>query len=200
MTCAIDELHDEKVQPFELPELVHTDDVRVTQSCQRAGLAAEALGRAHAAAGRQHLQGDQPIERRLPSLVNGTHAASAQQLEHLKLRKQARNLGQLRWFEPDPGLGLDRLGPDALGKQAGRAKARQGPAGIGWPQLGHGFVRFKLVVMASMRSLPTTEAFSESCYWKFSVSAMGRECVTPTSHFLPLPTSARFAGHECCRH
>ena len=102
---AVDELHQQVVQAARLAEVVDGDDVRVLKAREGARLAREALGEARVArdGGRQNLERDQSVEPRLPRLVDGAHAALADQFEDLELRKERAQVVYCRRRESSPG-------------------------------------------------------------------------------------------------
>jgi len=72
-------LHDEEVRAALRIEIVDGGDVGVIEFRQRAGFVVEATARGiiGESAGMEELDGDVTIEVRVPSKVNGTHAAAA---------------------------------------------------------------------------------------------------------------------------
>ena len=95
---AVHIFHDEIEQAIGFAKLVDGDDVGVVQLGQCAGFAQEPLGKFRVAAQlrRQDLQGNDPVELFLPSLVHRAHAAHGEQFENLELRKVFGDLGQVR--------------------------------------------------------------------------------------------------------
>ena len=95
---AVNILHQQVKQPVGLSEVVDRDNVRVTQFCERLGLASEAFGelRIFFPLGGEDLEGHEPVERFLPRLVNHPHAAAPQAGQDFELREMRRNLFQRR--------------------------------------------------------------------------------------------------------
>jgi hypothetical protein len=83
--AAGDELQREVRPAVLLADLVDLYDVRVLQGGDRLGLAAETgqFFRTGVAAGQDHLQGYEPLELQVSSLVDHTHTATAQLAENL---------------------------------------------------------------------------------------------------------------------
>ena len=73
----------------------------MAQPGHRSGLASEAFGegRVPAHLRRQNLQGDQPVQSRLPGLVDGPHTADPQQFENLQLRKVPGQFLCIGWLK-----------------------------------------------------------------------------------------------------
>ena len=92
---AIHVFHHQVVQRARLPEIMHRDDVRMVQARQGAGFAVEPLGKARVAGRgrRQDLQRHQPVQAGLARLIDGAHAALADELKDFELGKQ---LGDVR--------------------------------------------------------------------------------------------------------
>ena len=67
----------------------------MVQPGQRLGFAGEALGKGRVAANarRQDFQGRDPVEFLLPDLIDHAHAATAKDLQNLKLREMRRQFG-----------------------------------------------------------------------------------------------------------
>ena len=93
--AAVHEFHHQVMQRARLPEIMHGDDVRMVQAGQGAGFAVEPLGKAGVACcgRRQDLQRHQPVQGRLPGLIDRAHAALADELKDFELGEQ---LGDLR--------------------------------------------------------------------------------------------------------
>ena len=91
-------LHQEIVNPVRLAELVERDDVRMIQPGQRLGLAGEPFGerRVLPDAGRQDLEGDQAVEFLLAGLIDGAHAALADQFQDFQLGEERRQFRHRR--------------------------------------------------------------------------------------------------------
>src|SRR5947199_3770629 len=98
---AIYKFHEEKEQSVRPPEFVECDDIGMVEPGQRPGLTGKAISKRAVAAdaGRQNLQRDDPIEFLLPCLVNRAHAATADKLDDLELRKFLGKLGNGRRVE-----------------------------------------------------------------------------------------------------
>ena len=98
---AIDIFHEEVVQPAGLAEVMQCDDVRVIEPRQRPGLACESLFKSQVPGNRrrQDLEGNQPVQPPLASLVNGSHATLAEQLQDLEVRKMAGQLVGIGRYE-----------------------------------------------------------------------------------------------------
>ena len=86
---AIHKFHDEVGQVARLAEFVDGHDVGMVQPGQRAGFAIEALGEIRSGGGlrREDFQRDDPVQGGLAGLVDGAHAAFADEVEDLQLRK-----------------------------------------------------------------------------------------------------------------
>src|SRR5262249_34930703 len=67
---------------------------------------------------RQDLERDEPVELDLPGLVDGAHAALAEQGEDLHLRKEAGQLGRRRRDERTGGLASMGVAPRRGGEGA----------------------------------------------------------------------------------
>ena len=89
--AALDELHGEEGLPLVLADLVDGHDVRVVELGGGLGLGLEApqVGRGGELAGENHFQGDDPVERRLPRLVDDAHAAAGDLFQQLVVAEQA---------------------------------------------------------------------------------------------------------------
>src|SRR5262249_34848643 len=130
--AALDELEQEVEEALTLAEVVELDHVRMVEPRENHGLAPEALGegRILARVEREHLEGDEALDPRLARLVDGAHAALAEEREDLELREAARDLGERRCGTPTgPGPGgrgvapRPRRFPDAAEcQQAARAE------------------------------------------------------------------------------
>ena len=101
---AVHEFHDQVMQRAagawaarrgDLAEVMHGDDVGMVQARQGAGFAVEPLGKARVAGGggRQDLQRHQAVQAGLARLIDGAHAALADELKDFELGKQ---LGEFR--------------------------------------------------------------------------------------------------------
>ena len=86
---AIHKLHEKEVKPACLPEIMHPDDVGVIESRERVSFLFKTDRKLWIIRPlrRENLQSDQAVQRLLPRLVNHAHAATAQALKNLKLRK-----------------------------------------------------------------------------------------------------------------
>src|SRR5262249_42875299 len=86
---AVHEFHDEVGEAVHLAELVDSDDVRVVELGEGAGFAVETFGETGAAGGLgEDFEGDDAVEGILPGLVDGAHAAFADEGENFKLREE----------------------------------------------------------------------------------------------------------------
>ena len=93
--CAIDELHDDVVEPVVLSHAKHGDDIGVVQSCRGLCLALETpqMKRVQQRLPGQDLHGHVPAERFLERLVDDAHAAAADFAEDAEIAQA---------FQPDP--------------------------------------------------------------------------------------------------
>ncbi len=133
--AAVHEFHYEVVQGARLAEVMHRDDVRMVQARQGAGFAVEPLGKARVArgGGRQDLQRHQPVQIWLARLIDGAHAALADELKDFELGKQLGEVRDWRRHEPRPfgapgsrvGAGVEAGLHQALGAEAQRHIRRQ---------------------------------------------------------------------------
>jgi hypothetical protein len=91
---AIDVFHEEKAEPVRLAEIVNAYDVGVTESREHPAFAVEPLGEERVAGQPigKNLQGHQPVEVRLPRLVDEPHAPVADELLDLQLWECGSNL------------------------------------------------------------------------------------------------------------
>ena len=73
-----------------LAEVVNSHNVRVAELGQRARLTGEAFGEPGiiAGPGRENLQGHEAVEPRLTRLIDGAHAAFADELQHFELGEE----------------------------------------------------------------------------------------------------------------
>ena len=91
---ALDKLHHEVVELCGLARVVNRHNVRMAQPGHCPGLTGEAFGEGRISAHLrwQNLQGNQPVQSRLTSLVDRPHPADTQQFENLQLRKVPRSV------------------------------------------------------------------------------------------------------------
>ncbi|HPD14069.1 MAG TPA: hypothetical protein PLE19_03925 [Planctomycetota bacterium] len=84
---AVHEFHRDELVAFVLSDGIHLDDVGMADGGGGAGLAVEALEEARVLGEplRQHLDGHEAVERRLAALVDGAHAAAADEFQNLEL-------------------------------------------------------------------------------------------------------------------
>ena len=131
--AALDVLEREVGQAVVLADLVDLDDVRVLDRGDGPGLGLEPdeVPGLRTGPGPDHLQGDEPVEPRLPRLVDDPHAAPAQHLQDLV----AGDLGQSR------PLGIERLAAVEDGR-ALRALDREG--GIDFERRGRAAVAVRV--------------------------------------------------------
>ena len=127
--AAVHEFEREVRQPVVLADLVDLDDVRVLQPGDGPGFLIEAgeLLRAGVPAGENHLEGDEPIQPRLPGLVDDAHAAAAQLREDLvagNLREFTRSLSRSLLVDADDGRSLVGDGPFAVRLRIGPIQGR----------------------------------------------------------------------------
>ncbi len=127
---ALHELQGEERAAAFLADLMNLDDVGVPESGDGLGLGAEAaqLLRAGEIRGRDHLQGDEALQARLPRLVHHPHAAATQQAQDFV----AGHRRQTRLPDSGPGGWRRRPGGGRVAHRRGRAaRARAVAVGSG---------------------------------------------------------------------
>lgn len=95
---SVDEFHQQKIDAAALSEFVHDDDMRMTERCQQPSFSQESFGESRV---RGHLTGQNfqrgdAIEFLLTNFEDSSHAADAEQLLDLQMRKRGGELFDLR--------------------------------------------------------------------------------------------------------
>jgi hypothetical protein len=138
---AVHVLHQEKEVSSRLAEVVDRDDVRVAQLREGAGFTEEPLGERRILAHfrRQHFERDRAIESDLPRLVNGPHAALADELHNFELREVRGEFFERRRSEIGAVRGrAPRRGAHTGPQKASRTKPLRRVGGKFGPALGTG--------------------------------------------------------------
>ena len=114
--AARDELHDDEIHAFFVADVVDGDDIGVIQGGRGLGFLHEAqLALAVGdPVGRQNLDRDGPLQLRVASLIDDSHAALAQRIDNLVVSNGAANHGAVS----PPSL-LQELDPGNLAHSTG---------------------------------------------------------------------------------
>ena len=105
---AIDVFHDQEAKAAALSEIMHGDDVRMTEPRQHAALTREALREARRGREglRQHFEGDDAIQLRLPRLENRAHAAVTDEVEDFEIGEGGGDFFQRGQIPPGQRQGI----------------------------------------------------------------------------------------------
>src|ERR1035437_515540 len=98
---AVHIFHHEEMHAARLAELVEGDDTGMVELRERLGFASKTFGKGRVAAdaGRENFERDEAIQSWLPGLVDGTHAALANEFKDFQLRKESGKLFHRGWDE-----------------------------------------------------------------------------------------------------